>query len=251
MSLIDSYVLTDSGTRNDMEDRYSLRQNKNNGLIIGGVYDGHNGSEVAENASKIIPQEVIKLIRNGVHIKDAFRKAFKSASYEGRHLYVGSTALAFLIKERTLIVANAGDCRLLLISENKEIQLTTDHRVTNKDELDRLMASGATIKGNRVFSGEFGMNISRALGDLALKKVGVTEQPDVGIYKLPRQYTLVAATDGLWCYMKNDHVSKIASLDLSAEEMSQEMIRIVKLRSQKYKYLDNTTLITIKQNDDE
>lgn len=248
MALIDSYVVTVTGTRSQMEDRYNLYLNDKKGIIIGGVYDGHNGEDVAENASKIIPKELVLHTSSGVNVKEAFKKAFKSASHEGRHLYIGSTALAFIIKERTLIVANAGDCRMLLVSGNKETQLTTDHRVSNKDELERLIASGATIKDNRVFYGEYGMNISRALGDLAMKEVGITEEPDVGVFKLPREYVLIAATDGLWCYLKNEHVSQIANLDFTAKEMGREMMRIIEQRSRKYKYLDNTTLIILKQN---
>ena len=248
MPLIDSYVLTDTGSRSNMEDRYSLSLNDKSGLIVGGVYDGHGGVDVAENASKIIPKEVVMNARNGVNIKDAFRKAFKVASCEGQHLYIGSTALAFLIQGRTLIVANAGDCRMLLINEKNNVQLTTDHRVTNLDEFNRLIASGATIRGNRVFYDEFGLNISRALGDLAMKKVGVTEEPEVGVFKLPEKYILIAATDGLWCYLKNDQVNQIVNFDLSAEEIGQELIRIIKLKSEKYNYLDNTTLIVLKKN---
>lgn len=231
-----------------MEDRYNLYLNNKNGLIFGGVYDGHGGADVAENAARIIPKDVVTNARNGINIRDAFRKAFKVASCEGRHLYIGSTALAFLIQGGTLIVANAGDCRMLLVNDKKNIQLTTDHRVSNQDEFNRLKASGATIRGNRVFSDEFGLNISRALGDLALKKVGVTEEPDVGIFKLPEQYILIVATDGLWCYLKNHQVSEIVNFDLSAEEICRELIRVVKSKSLKYKYLDNTTLIVLKKN---
>jgi serine/threonine protein phosphatase PrpC len=231
-----------------MEDRYSLLLNSPKGLILGGVYDGHGGGDVAENASRIIPKEVVMHARGGVNIKEAFKKAFQTASREGQHLYIGSTALAFLIKGNTLVVANAGDCRMLLVEDNKIIQLTTDHRVTNQNESIRLLASGATISGNRVFHGEFGLNISRALGDLAMKAVGVTEEPEVGVFKLPRQYILIAATDGLWCYLKNDQVTKLVNFDLSAKEICQELIRFVKLVSLKYKYLDNTTLIVLKQN---
>jgi protein phosphatase PTC2/3 len=230
-----------------MEDRYSLSLSNKGGIILGGVYDGHGGPDVAENASKIIPKEVVMHARKGVNIKDAFKKAFKVASSEGQHLYIGSTALAFLIQGRTLIVANAGDCRMLLIDENNNTQLTTDHRVTNQDEFNRLIAAGATIKGNRVFYDEFGLNISRALGDLAMKKVGVTDEPDVGVFKLPEKYILIAATDGLWCYLKNDQVSKIVKFDLSAEAIGKELIRIIKAKSRKYNYLDNTTLIVLKK----
>jgi protein phosphatase PTC2/3 len=247
MPLIDSYILADTGTRSNMEDRYSLSLSDKSGIILGGVYDGHGGPDVAENASKIIPKEVVMHARKGVDIKDAFKKAFRVASSEGQHLYIGSTALAFLIQGRTLIVANAGDCRMLLIDENHNTQLTTDHRVTNQDEFNRLIAAGATIRGNRVYYDEFGLNISRALGDLAMKKVGVTDEPDVGVFKLPERYILIAATDGLWCYMKNEQVSKVVNFNLSAEDIGRELIRIIKIKSRKYNYLDNTTLIVLKK----
>ncbi len=230
-----------------MEDRYNLYLNKEIGLIVGGIYDGHNGAEVAENAARIIPRKVVMHARGGANIRDAFRKAFKTASSEGRHLTIGSTALAFLIKGDMLIVANAGDSRMLLVNNRKTVQLTTDHRVTNKDEFNRLKASGAVIKDNRVFYNGFGLNISRALGDLAMKKVGITEEPDVGVFKLPRQYILVAATDGLWCYLKNQQVREIVNFGLSAEQICQELIKTVKETSIRYKYLDNTTLIILKK----
>jgi serine/threonine protein phosphatase PrpC len=233
-----------------MEDRYNLILDNDNGVIIGGIYDGHNGAEVAENAARMIPKAVAANVRDGLNIGDAFRKAFKEASFEGGHLFIGSTALVFLIKGDTLIVANTGDCRLLLIHDDRGVQLTTDHRVTNLEECNRLKASGATIKKNRVFFGDRGLNISRALGDLALKEIGITEEPDVGVFKLPPRYTLIAATDGLWAYLKNHQVGQIASADLTAEQICQELIRTVKETSSRYRYLDNTTLIILKKTDD-
>ena len=69
----------------------------------------------------------------------------------------------------------------------------------------RIKGSGGFILDDRV-SGQ--LAISRAFGDLALKKEGVIAEPTVRKYQLkPTDTWLIVATDGVW-----DHVSDIESV---------------------------------------
>ncbi len=246
--MFDTFVITETGSRNDMQDRHFLYIGKDNSFILGGVFDGHGGVSVAENATKIIPKRFIEMIKKGITFKDAFKKSYKEASEAGGYDMIGSTALTFFIKDRTLAVANVGDSRMLFINGEKKFQLTTDHQTSNKDELARLKKHGATIKSQYVFKGDRGINLTRSLGNLDMKEIGVTDDPEIKTYTLPDNYVLVAASDGLWGYMKNESVRKISKSANDSERTCDLLMEALYKKARRYNYLDNTTIIIIKKN---
>jgi len=246
MLKLDTYIISEIGTRNDMQDRHCLYFSKKADFFIGGVYDGHGGTKVADNASKIIPKEFLKLAGKGLSVTEAFKKAYKIASETGGHNSIGSTALTFLVKDNKLVVANTGDSRMVMINGQEIHPLTVDHHLRNKDELKRLHELGAMIKRMYVFKGDRGINISRSIGNLDMKDIGVTEEPDVFFYDLPEKFTLIAASDGLWGYLKNEKVAEIALYEQSSEIICHKLMHTIFKISRKFNYMDNTTIIVIK-----
>lgn len=122
----------------------------------------------------------------------------------------GSTALVAAVMDDTLLVANVGDCRLLLISEAVDhsgnrtafvSNTTTDHHCgRNPTEAARVRQAGARIDE----SGYIGslLEVSRSIGDFQTKsELGsgvIISEPEVYTWKLGAQDLLaVAISDGI------------------------------------------------------
>jgi len=85
---------------------------------------------------------------------------------------------------------------MVLCRDKTVKQLTYDHRVSDKNESQRVIDSGGTIFRDRV--GGI-INITRALGDLEAKKMGVICEPYFESNVLLKEDThLIIACDGLW-----------------------------------------------------
>lgn len=106
----------------------------------------------------------------------------------------------------------------LLTNTLASVQLTTDHRPESPSETLRIVSSGGKVKrlkdefGNffgpyRVspnFSNIKGLTLSRSLGNILMKEIGICSNPTIGTRKIePSDKFLVAASDGIWRVMSN------------------------------------------------
>ena len=67
----------------------------------------------------------------------------------------------------------------------------------------------------RVYAQELifpGLAMSRSIGDLMAKKLGVIEDPEIFVYDVKKQkvkpIALVLGTDGIWDVLKNEEIAK-------------------------------------------
>ena len=92
----------------------------------------------------------------------------------------GSTACVCVVRKESqhniLYVANVGDTRAVLARGNKAERLSIDDNCMNQDEVDRIKNSGGLILNNRVGGV---LAVTRAFGDHALDKVGLTAAPHI------------------------------------------------------------------------
>ncbi|MDP3729600.1 MAG: PP2C family protein-serine/threonine phosphatase [bacterium] len=220
-------VVSEQGPCNHMEDYHSFDANfggKN--CIFGGVYDGHSGSgydghRVAEYAAKAIPETFLKYLSTPQPIHDilqcrdfshfvtvAFRKSYEEVSANGSDL-VGACVANFFIQEKKLLCANVGDSHIMVMNRNKSKLLTIDHRLTNKDEFKRIVASGGHPDGKYVLSqdGYNGLIPTRTLGDLRYKSIGVISEPSVICHDIQQSdIFLIAGSDGLFDTMNHEEI---------------------------------------------
>jgi serine/threonine protein phosphatase PrpC len=111
----------------------------------------------------------------------------------------GTTALVALIGAFCLWVANAGDCRALLVRQCQTagvvtaLPLSCDHKATRPDERARIMAAGGAVWAKRV-NGD--LAVSRAIGDHDLKPY-VIPQPEV------RKAAEEVPAEDEWCIHTN------------------------------------------------
>ena len=129
----------------------------------------------------------------------------------------GSTALVATVMDDQLLVANVGDCRLLLISEARDSmgnrtafvsRTTADHNCKrNPHEVRRVREAGGHINEDG-YVGSL-LEVSRSMGDFLTKaEVGhgvIIADPEVFTWKLgPQELLVVAVSDvssvSLWLF---------------------------------------------------
>ncbi|ESR40896.1 hypothetical protein CICLE_v10025621mg [Citrus x clementina] len=96
----------------------------------------------------------------------------------------GSTACVAIIRDKQLVVANAGDSRCVLSRKGQALNLSKDHKPDLEVEKDRILKAGGFIQVGRVNGS---LNLARAIGDVEFKlnkslpaeKQIVTANPDI------------------------------------------------------------------------
>lgn len=110
---------------------------------------------------------------------------------------MGCTAVAALVVNHTIYVANCGDTRAVLCSGGgKAERLTLDHKPSLPDEIKRIEELGGFVRNGRV-QGQ--LAVSRALGDANFAPF-ITPEPYLRSveYKEDEHTHLILACDGLW-----------------------------------------------------
>lgn len=244
---IDAWI--DIGDRRYMEDAICIDRHYggDTGWVFCGVFDGHRGEEMAEYAASFMPAMMLGwLKRYGPRI--AFRKVFRfigeAKSYDP---LIGCAALAFLIRprDRMLYVANAGDCRLVLVnSDGKLKRITTDHNTKNEMECERIKLLGGRIEDGYVWRGRDGLEPTRGLGDRYFRSVGINPTPDFFEVGLPKGSTLIAASDGLWNALIDEEIAEAATGKTSADVLAN--LKAAAADSRAVGLLDNISVIVAK-----
>ena len=156
--------------------------------------------------------------------------------------------------ERTLVVANAGDCRAVMCrSSGLAVRLSDDHKPGRPDERRRITSAGGSVvdlhgvtrvtteKGAQFLagSGRAGaggatfLSVSRGFGDIALKQPHdlVTATPDVVATGVGEDDCfLIVACDGIWDVLSDQEACDCALVALtdchaSAEQAATAVVR--------------------------
>ncbi|ESQ46679.1 hypothetical protein EUTSA_v10000194mg [Eutrema salsugineum] len=214
---------SDIGSRSSMEDAYlcldnfmdsfGLKNSEEGPSAFYGVFDGHGGKHAADFACHHIPRyivedqefpsEINKVISSAFLQTDT---AFSEACALDGSLSSGTTALAAILFGRSLVVANAGDCRAVLSRQGKAIEMSKDHKPMSSKERRRIEASGGSVYDGYL-NGQ--LNVARALGDFHMegmkkKKDGsnggpLIAEPEIMSTKLTEEDEfLIIGCDGVW-----------------------------------------------------
>ncbi|KAK4800552.1 hypothetical protein SAY86_021039, partial [Trapa natans] len=136
----------------------------------------------------------------------------------------GSTACVAIIRNRQLIVANAGDSRCVMSRKGQAFNLSKDHKPELEVERERILKAGGFIQVGRVNGS---LNLARAIGDVEFKqnkslpaeKQIVTANPDVNVVELcDDDEFFVLACDGIWDCMSSQQVVDFVREQLDTEE---------------------------------
>jgi len=152
-------------------------------------------------------------------------KAFKNPEdAEPNNINGGCTANVVLIINKKIYCANAGDSRCYLFSGKSTKAMSTDHKPEDEGELKRIKGAGGEVTMGRI---NFGLNLSRAIGDLDYKKnlnKSAREQmvicePDIEVKDITGEDEfLVIGCDGIWELQSGEQVCNTVEEKIQAGE---------------------------------
>ena len=194
-------------------------------------HNDENNSEKKEkfNIEKFIDyekmNELLKKVYNNTNLK-LFAENMKLNLQKS-----GSTCISVLSSKnylKKLYISNTGDSRAIIVKGDESNwsyeQLSRDHKLSEKDEAERIIKCGGEIQqiqneeGNyegplRIFKKNEegpGLAMSRSFGDSEGQSVGIIVEPEVKEYLIKKEdKALIIATDGLWEYTPNEEVVNV------------------------------------------
>eukprot|EP00891_Asterochloris_glomerata_P003383 jgi/Astpho2/3383/e_gw1.00054.24.1_t len=223
-----------------MEDRHAIKAQ------FGGhpdahllaVFDGHRGSEAAAFAAREVQRSLERrwqsrtandlLQRCFLDLDADFRQRTSRMGSDaaGERRWPGCCALALLVWQDLLLIANAGGEGQSI----KALQLTADHSAASPSERARVEAAGARVdwRVNSWRVGPAGLQVTRSIGDADVKAQGVTALPEVAVHQLAQHDEFVVlASDGLWEKVSNEDMvtliqDTVKQPDMAAKRLATE-----------------------------
>ncbi|XP_058090581.1 probable protein phosphatase 2C 27 [Magnolia sinica] len=218
-----------------------------------GVFDGHGGFD----AASFVRKNILKFIIEDSYFSTSVEKAIKSAYVKADHAFAdahsldsssGTTALTALIFRRTMLIANAGDCRAVLGKRGRAIELSRDHKPNCTSERLRIEKLGGIIYDGYL-NGQ--LSVARALGDWHMKgpkgsACPLSAEPELKETTLTEEDEfLIMGCDGLWDVMSSQCAVTIVRKELMVHNdpgrCSRELVR----EALKRNTCDNLTVIVI------
>lgn len=257
-------VCSEQGKRPYQEDEFTIRtflgNNKNpssnsQGVPVEthlfGLFDGHAGGKCSKFVSTNLPDMLTEDSNYHGNIPQALKRTFHTANEqflkiaEKLKLHDGSTGIVSLIRDNKLVVSNVGDCRALIITAGRPVQMSIDQKPTSIEEQKRINQLGGTVVNCMGVARVNGvLAVSRAFGNRTLRTV---IRPDAEI--MQRDLTkdddfLVMASDGLWDVLRNKDVNDIcyASSSLGCQQIAEELVHSALIKGS----MDNVTCIVVR-----
>lgn len=242
----------------DLAKKYGYNVLNEEAISFYGVFDGHGGKDAAQfvrdNLPRVIvedsdfPVELEKVItRSFVETDAAFAKTCSLRS----SLASGTTALTAMIFGRSLLVANAGDCRAILSRCGAAIEMSKDHRPCCAKEKRRIESLGGYVDDGYL-NGQLG--VTRALGDWhleGLKDEGerggpLSAEPELKLTTLTKDDEfLIIGSDGIWDVFTNQNAVDFARRKLQEHNDVKLCCKEIVEEAIKRGATDNLTLVMV------
>ena len=165
------------------EDKLDINLNveiNNKNYSFYSVYDGHGGDVVSNYLKDKLQKEIIKHIKCFEDINQYYKKIIlesfenlecdimKQSKKDNKIKGSGSCALILITNDDNLYIANLGDSRGIICSNNNLINiLSIDHKPKNEYECQRVYKFGGKVEKindiYRIFPG--GLSVARTIGD--------------------------------------------------------------------------------------
>lgn len=218
-----------------------------------GVFDGHGGTDAASFVRKNILKFIIEDSQFPICVETALKSAFLQADYafadsSSLDISSGTTALTALVFGRTLIIANAGDCRAVLGRRGRAIEMSKDHKPNCTSERLRIEKLGGAVYDGYL-NGQ--LSVARAIGDWHMKNpkgsaCPLSAEPELQETLLTEEDEfLILGCDGLWDVMSSQCAVTVVRKELmlhnDPERCSRELVREALVRNT----CDNLTVIVV------
>ncbi|WOK96857.1 putative protein phosphatase 2C 27 [Canna indica] len=211
---------SDIGSRPNMEDTHVCifdlakkfgHHRDENVISFYGVFDGHGGQGAAHFVRDTLPRVIVEDADFPLELEKVVARSFKQTDSQfaktcllQSSLSSGTTALTAMIFGRSLLVANAGDCRAVLSRLGAALEMSKDHRPCCNRERQRVESLGGYIDDGYL-NGQ--LALTRALGDWHLegmKETGepggpLSAEPELKMVTLTKEDEfLIIGSDGIW-----------------------------------------------------
>jgi len=251
-------------------------------MFLFAVYDGHG--QGGELVSQYSLHEIQRLLEKHPDFKQNTENAFKEtflkvdSSLKDECLiepfYAGTTACVALLRDKKLVLSNAGDSRAVIARKKLEdgkddggnswevIELTEDQNPDLPAEQARIERMGGFVSpppepglSSRVWLdkewSQIGLAMARSIGDHAVKPIGVIAEPVVSFHDVNENDSfLILATDGVWEFISSAEAVEIVATNLhkGATKACQILIEAAaaKWHDEEGDYRDDITALVIR-----
>ncbi|OIT29976.1 PREDICTED: probable protein phosphatase 2C 27 [Nicotiana attenuata] len=259
---------SDIGGRLDMEDTHiciaDLAKNFGQSILgeeeavsFYGVFDGHGGKGAALFVRDFLPRIIVEDADFPLKLEKVVSKSFletdaafaKSCSADSA-FSSGTTALTAMIFGRSLLVANAGDCRAVLSRGGLAIEMSKDHRPCCVSERTRVESLGGFVDDGYL-NGQLG--VTRALGDWHIKGLKEVEkggplsaEPELKLLTLTKEDEfLIIGSDGIWDVFRSQNAVDFARRRLQEHNNAKLCCKEVVDEAKKRGAIDNLTVVMV------
>ena len=195
----------------------------------------------------------------------------------------GSTCVSVFLQKndiKKIYVANVGDSRAIIIKKpinnnnnNDENgkndlwsfeQLSRDHKLSEKDEAERILSYGGEIERAQNDNGEYegplrlykkneegpGLAMSRSFGDVIGSVLGVIAEPEMTEYIIKNEdKAIIIGSDGLYEYVSNEEITIIVKKNINKKDPNLIVNELYKVSYEEWKKkeggIDDITIICI------
>lgn len=197
------------GGRNYQEDCYVLSSTKNFGWLLA-VMDGHSGNETANYCRDHIGEIFLKT--------KSLIETVKLLNQQTQHFESGSTLSIVHIPKNALTanIAILGDSPVIVKGKNGTISVSPEHNVrTNLAEREAVIKRGGVYQDGYIFDERrnYGLQMSRALGDSALSSI-LSREADIYSIELGPESFIIVVSDGV---IDPAHENSIVPIDRIAK----------------------------------
>ncbi|XP_055822814.1 probable protein phosphatase 2C 27 [Solanum dulcamara] len=258
---------SDIGGRLDMEDTHiciaDLAKNFGHNILgedaisFYGVFDGHGGKGASQFVRDYLPKIIVEDADFPLELEKVVTRSFaetdaafaKSCSVDSA-LSSGTTALTAMIFGRSLLVANAGDCRAVVSRRGLAIEMSKDHRPSCVTEKTRIESVGGFVDDDYL-NGQLG--VTRALGDWHIKGLKEVEkggplsaEPELKLLTLTKEDEfLIIGSDGIWDVFRSQNAVDFARRRLQEHNNVKRCCKEIVDEAKKRGAIDNLTVVMV------
>lgn len=231
-----SFMQGEGPKKHECQDSFTIIDTQSEIFYFFAVFDGHgsSGKEASNAACDNFQQyleknlDKMKKLQTDKDRDNFLRNAFKSSERKLKTSGIdysnsGTCCISVFLQKNGCSIANLGDSRAVLCritpKDKLAIELSWDHKPTRRDEKERIIKCGGKIERLN-YNGEFvgpyrvwadeegpGIAMTRTLGDLQAKKIGLISVPEINHIELkPGDKFIVIASDGIWDVMNSAEV---------------------------------------------
>ncbi|KAF2317155.1 hypothetical protein GH714_012323 [Hevea brasiliensis] len=241
----------------DLAKKFGYNLLREESVSFYGVFDGHGGKSAAHFVRDHLPRFIVedadfpleleKVVARSFIKTDA---AFAETCSRESSFSSGTTALTAMIFGRSLLVANAGDCRAVLSRRGTAIEMSEDHRPCCVNERTRIEYLGGYVEDGYL-NGQLG--VSRALGDWHLEGMKVksdrggplSAEPELKLVTLTNDEFLIIGSDGIWDVFSSENSVSFARRRLREHNDVKLCCKEIVEEATKRGATDNLTVVVI------